>query len=613
MTGLMKSLNLETDRATLPGLLETWAGRQPGSPAIMDLGGRPPLSYRGLYDHLLRTASALRRLGVGRNDRVAIVLPSGPEMATAFLSVSACATSAPLNPAYRAEEFDFYFSDLKAKALLVEAGCASVAADVARVRSIPVIELRSDASAPAGSFAIDSGAASAVEFAAHNDVAMVLHTSGTTSRPKIVPLTQANLMVSAKNVAQSLALTESDRCLNVMPLFHIHGLVAALLASLWSGGSVVATPGFNAPRFLDWMEEHRPTWYTAVPTMHQSILSQAGKDPARIERCRPRFVRSCSAPLAPKLMAELEGVLQAPVIEAYGMTEAAHQMTSNPLPPRQRKPGSVGVAAGPEVSVMDSAGNLVEAGQVGEVVIRGPNVTAGYENNPSANSASFVNGWFRTGDQGVLDGEGYLTLTGRLKEIINRGGEKIMPREIDEALLDHPAVAQAVAFAIPDPRLGEDLGVAIVLRPGSSVTVKELQEFAAAHLAEFKVPRKIVFLDEVPKGPTGKQQRIGLAERLGIRGTGEERPRERAPFEPPASDLEKQLASIWKEVLKVDRVGRRDDFLQLGGDSILAALVASRIRDRLGVQLTVVSLFSDPTVEQQAAWIVQVLRRTAPE
>jgi acyl-CoA synthetase (AMP-forming)/AMP-acid ligase II len=301
-----------------------------------------------------------------------------------------------------------------------------------------------------------------------------------------------------------------------MPLFHIHGLMAALLASLAAGASVVCTPGFYAPHFFEWLDLFRPTWYSAVPTMHQAILVRAPGNRSIIERGRIRLVRSSSASLPPQVMAELERTFGSPVIEAYGMTEASHQMATNPLPPAPRKPGSVGLGAGVQVSIMDEEGNLMPSPQIGEIVIKGGNVTGGYENNPTANASSFTNGWFRTGDQGYQDGEGYLFLTGRLKEIINRGGEKVSPREVDEVLLQHPAVAQAVAFGVPHDRLGEEVAAAVVLNEGASADERELREFASKQLADFKLPKTIVILTDIPKGATGKVQRIGLAEKLGL-------------------------------------------------------------------------------------------------
>ena len=478
----------------------------------------PPLTYAALRALMDRTVTKLNELGVGRVDRVGIVLPNGPEMATAFVSVAAAATAAPLNPAYREDEFEFYLSDLKAKALIVEAGSESPAIAVAQKLGVGLITLMSEPEHGAGAFRLcgDAGHAAVRPGPAEaHDVALILHTSGTTSRPKIVPLTGANIWTSARNIAASLELSERDRALNVMPLFHIHGLIAGLAAPLSRGGAVFCTPGFNALKFFAEMEEAKPTWYTAVPTMHQAILTRAARNKEIIASRPLRFIRSSSASLPPKVIGELEAVFQAPVVEAYGMTEAAHQMASNPLN-GARKPGSVGLAAGPEIAVMDEKGRLLGRGETGEVVIRGENVTLGYENHPKANAEAFVDGWFRTGDQGVIDAEGYLTLTGRLKEIINRGGEKVSPREVDEALMDHPAVLQAVAFAVPHDMLGEDVAAAVVLREGAAATEQELHAFVGQRLAAFKTPRKIVLVAEIPKGATGKLQRIGLARKLGL-------------------------------------------------------------------------------------------------
>jgi acyl-CoA synthetase (AMP-forming)/AMP-acid ligase II len=490
------------------------------APAI-SAPGREPLSHGGLRGLAAATVESLNRLGIGRGDRVAMVLPNGPEMASAFPTIACGATTAPLNPAYRAEEFDFYLSDLGAKALVIEAGMASPARDVAAARGIPIVRLVPDSAGPAGSFSLEpeqpmAGSPARPGFAEAADAALVLHTSGTTSRPKIVPLSHRNITASAYHIGRALELQPDDVCLNIMPLFHIHGLIAAVLSSLAAGASVCCTPGFNALKFFQWFGDVRPSWYTAVPTMHQAILGRAPRNAEIVKSGRLRLIRSSSASLPPQVMTELEAVFGAPVIESYGMTEAAHQMASNPLPPRAHYPGCVGVAAGPEVAIMAEDGTLLATGELGEIVIRGPNVTAGYENNPDANAKAFTNGWFRTGDQGVLDEAGYLRLTGRLKELINRGGEKISPLEVDTVLMDHPAVAQVVTFGVPHPKLGEDVAAAIVLREGAVADERELRAFAAERMADYKVPRQIVFLAEIPKGATGKLQRIGLAERLGV-------------------------------------------------------------------------------------------------
>ncbi len=498
--------------------LESLLATARGDAVAICAQGAKPLTYAGLRRLVARTIAALNGFGVGRGDRVAIVLPNGAEMATAFIAIASGAAAAPLNPGYRADEFEFYLSDLGAKALVVEAGGVSPAIEAAKKLGIAVLTLTPDASGGAGSFTL-SGAAQAAAarpgFAAPEDIALILHTSGTTSRPKIVPLSQNNVATSADNIARTLEFSEADRGLNIMPLFHIHGLIAGLLAPLSRGGSVYCTPGFNALKFFAAMEAAQPSWYTAVPTMHQAILTRAAQNKDVIARHPLRFVRSSSSSLPPQVIAELEATFHAPVIEAYGMTEASHQMASNPLH-GVRKPGSVGLAAGPEVAILDEDGNLLNAGEVGEIVIRGDNVTSGYENNPKANAEGFTNGWFRTGDQGVKDADGYISLTGRLKEIINRGGEKVSPREVDEALMDHPAVLQVVTFAVPHDKLGEDVAAVVVLREGATATEPELRAFLSTKLAAFKTPRKILFLAEIPKGATGKLQRIGLAQKLGL-------------------------------------------------------------------------------------------------
>jgi acyl-CoA synthetase (AMP-forming)/AMP-acid ligase II len=508
-------------------MTQTFAALLPTDrPDALALGApqRPWLTYAGLADQTRATLQVLQGAGIGRGDRVAIVLPNGPEMASAFATIAQGAVTAPLNPAYKQDEFDFYLADLRARAIVLPDGYAGPALDAAARHGLVVLRLSFAATDPAGRFTLTAegrtGARPDTAPATPDDIALILHTSGTTSRPKIVPLLQSNVAASARHIVASLDLTAADRCLNMMPLFHIHGLIAALSASLAAGASVWCAPGFDALRFFGWLDEARPSWYTAVPTMHQAILQRASRHADVIARVPLRFLRSSSASLPAQVMRELARTFDAPVIEAYGMTEAAHQMASNPLPPRPQKPGSVGLAAGPALRIAHEIENRLLDGGTGEVVISGPNVTPGYEANAEANAKNFFTAegqrWFRTGDQGALDGEGYLTLTGRLKEIINRGGEKISPLEVDGVLMDHPAVQQVVTFSIPHDKLGEEVGAAVVLREGHDTDEAAIRAFAADRLAAFKVPRRIVILSEIPKGTTGKLQRIGLAQKLGL-------------------------------------------------------------------------------------------------
>ncbi len=481
------------------------------SPALVVPAGGPVVTYHSLRNQIEALATTLQALGLGRGDRVAMALPNGIEIITAFLSITAAAaTAAPLNPAYTAEEFRFYLEDIEAKALLVPPGGGEQARAAAPTGTLLIETSLSPPGRVRFEIAGSSASPRVQTDPTPDDVALFLHTSGTTSRPKGVPLSHANLLASAANIVATYALTPADVSLCVMPLFHVHGLVASTLATLRSGGTIVVPPRFSAGAFWPAVKTHRATWYTAVPTIHQVLLTRADQDQAPAPGTSGlRFIRSCSSALAPATMAGLEARFGCPVVEAYGMTEAAHQMASNPLPPAPRRPGSVGRGTGVQVAIMSDADTLLPAGSQGEVVIQGPNVTRGYHNNPEANAAAFTNGWFRTGDQGILDADGYLTLVGRLKELINRGGEKISPREIDEALLTHPAVAEAVCFGVPDAKYGEEVAAAVVLR--SEASEAELAAHCRERLSTFKVPKTIYLVTQIPRTATGKIQRRVVA------------------------------------------------------------------------------------------------------
>lgn len=476
-------------------------------PALVIPNG-PTISYGRLRELVEEATLGLRRSGIGPGDRIAMAFENGPEAIILFLAAASVATACPLNPAYTETEFRYYLNDIGAAFLLVPPNDAKEARNALPPGGTLIeAEIGTD-----GRLRLEHRAEPRPQLKVRpvddDDVALILHTSGTTSRPKRVPLRHRNVIASVTNVASHYRLGPQDVTICVMPLFHVHGLVATALSTLATGGTVVLPRRFTATAFWPAARVVQPTWFTASPTPHQLILMRSRQ--RHLAECeRLRFVRSCSSALSPKLMEQMEEQFGVPVVEAYGMTEACHQMASNPLPPGTRVPGSVGYATGVDIAVLDDRGTMLVAGTPGEVCIRGPIVIDGYEDNPEANAASFTNGWFRTGDQGVLDTGGYLRLVSRIKELINRGGEKIAPREIDEVLELHAAVTEAVCFGVPHPTWGEDVAAAVVVsRP---VSEGDLIAHCRQYLADFKVPRHVYIVEAIPRTPTGKVQRRHVA------------------------------------------------------------------------------------------------------
>ncbi|KAK5138238.1 hypothetical protein LTR08_003299 [Meristemomyces frigidus] len=483
----------------------------PGSPVL-------EISYQRLHADVTAFQHKLAALGITPASAVSIALPNSYPFIVAFLAASwQRAIAAPLNPAYKQSEFEFYIDDLSSALVLVPQGEAEgLAVKAARKYNAAVAECYLDPSSQEVVLDVkNAGKLSGkgdvpLEKAQPEDTALVLHTSGTTGRPKAVPLSHRNLTRTMSNIIATYKLSEADRTLLVMPLFHVHGLLAAFLAPLASGGSVIIPGAFSAKTFWQNFVKYGANWYTAVPTMHQILL----KTPAAWPKPLPniRFIRSCSSPLSPKVFHELEAAFGAPVLEAYAMTEAAHQMTSNPLPPGKRQPGSVGLGQGVEVAILDADSNVVPQGKEGEISIRGQNVTKGYLNNDKANAEAFTpGGFFRTGDQGLQDKDGYVIITGRIKELINKGGEKISPIELDNVVAQHPAVSEAVSFAMEDELYGQDVGVAIVLKDDKKLSEGEMKEWMREKVAKFKVPKRVFFTDLMPKTATGKIQRRNVA------------------------------------------------------------------------------------------------------
>ncbi len=463
------------------------------------------VTYESLRAQVASTADAFRGLGIQPGNRVAMSLPNGLDSIVCFLAASVAGTAAPLNPGYRYDEFVFFLEGTNAQMLVVPAEGSEEARRAAGDK-IPVVVAEVDSCGVVRLSQSTKGKTAGPPNA--NDVALVLHTSGSTGRPKRVPLKHSNLTASAGNIVRTYDLGPDDTTLVLMPLFHIHGLVGSMLATLLSGGTLVVPPKFDPLSFWRILGDYNPTWYSAAPTVHTLALARSGKErPPGIGNLR--FVRSSSSSLSPELMKDIEALCDAPMLDSYGMTEASHQMASNPLPPLERKSGIVGVGTGVDIRIVDANGKRLPVGTEGEVVIQGPNVMDGYENNPAVNAVSFVDGWFRTGDQGILDADGYLRLVARIKELINRGGEKISPRELDEVLLTHPDVADAVCFGVPHKTWGEEVAAAVVLKEGASQP--DLSAFCKDRLADFKRPRKIYVTDTIPRTASGKVQRHAMA------------------------------------------------------------------------------------------------------
>lgn len=570
---------------TVRCLVERGARTSGGSLAIT-APGRMALSYDDLHSFLVETAEAMGRFGVHRPCRVATVLPTGPEAVTVVLAVMYSTICVPLNAAYRESEFAARFERLKVGCLVTQEGASPAAVAAARALRIPVFCITWEATGPTGVFKFRDtaswGPGTVDPGPWPNDLALVMETSGTTGVPKHVPLTNRNICASASHISKWMSLGADDRFLSVGASHQIAG-IGLTLASLCAGSIICYCPGFYGAQFFAWLDEFRPTWFWASPVMLRELLPHARRNRELLMRCSLRFIRSGSDSLPPPLLAEVEEVFGVPVIENYGMTEASPQIASNPLPPRRRKPGSAGLPAGPEIMILGAHDRPAPAGESGEILIRGPNVMRGYEDDPEANAGAYWNGWFRTGDLGCCDAEGYLFVQGRLDDMINCGGEKVSPHEIEDVLLRHPAVAEAAAFATPGRRLAEEVAAAVVPQCGATVEETELRHFVAKHLSRFKVPSRILAVAQIPKGPGGKVQRVGMAARLGLGSMlKRDKPSEGVKLVPPSTPLENELAGIWSRIPNVQGIGIHDDFFDLGGDSFAFNLLLSEMSEKFG-------------------------------
>ena len=548
-----------------------------------------PIRYGDLARRIRDTGASLASQGVVPRERIAVIMANGADMAIVALGIATYAVCAPLDPSQSEREYRDAFAQLRIDALITSDGVGGHARSAARACGVRVLEIPVEA--------MTGSPHATLAPSRRDDVALLLRTSGTTSMAKCVPLSHRQLCRSASDIAATLRLSPADRCLGIMPLFHVHGLVAALLASLDAGASVVCTPGFASGRFVEWLNTFGPTWYTGVPTMHQAILAELETRASSPLRTPLRFVRSCSAALPRDVAARLEAALNAPVIEAYGMTEATHQITSQTPAPLGCRDDSVGAPTGVAVAIMAANRELSPRLAHGEVVIRGETVITAYDGGSPSDADAFTSGWLRTGDEGWLDENGRLHLAGRIKDLINRGGEKISPREIEDALLEQDGVAECVAFAVSHPTLGEDVAAAIVPARGVSLDRDALHHSLFGRLSHAKIPSRIIVIDALPKGPTGKIARTRMAEQLATQLA--------TPFVAPANDVEAAIAVMMSELLGAERVGASDNFFALGGDSLRGAQLLSRVQARFAIALAPAMLFRSPTPRELAASIAQ--------
>ncbi len=553
--------------------------------------GAPPLTYRAILDRSTAVAKCILAVCSNqdrRRPRIGIVLPNGPEMAVALLGVVAAGAALPFNPSYRKAEFESYFDELCLDALLVRMDDDGPAIAAATSAGIEILRL-----SPHGGLEGIEPVTKEIPLPAPDDVALVLLTSGSTGRAKSVPLTHRNICSSVDDICRSINLTAEDRCLSMWEQYHVGGLVDLLLVPLASGGTMLCTGGFNANAFFRILDTLKPTWFQAVPTTLNELVFHAARNPVAVERNSMRLIRAVAAALSPALMAEVESLFRVPVIQTFGMTEAGPLISSTRLPPSIRKPGSVGASCGPEIRIVRHDGSTCPVSESGEIVVRGPNVFSGYENDPLANAAQFRNDWFHTGDTGYLDADGDLFLTGRIKQLINRGGEKVNPQEIEDAILTHPAIAEAAVYPLKHRTLGEDVAAAIVLRGPADIS--EIRAFLSSRLAHFKIPQGISILDGLPRNRIGKVNKIALA------ASHEEIVKHNLTFTPPRNKLEAYLANLWATELDLYTVGVHDDFAAIGGDSLssLRILVAVetlfriKVPERMTITFTTVARMAE--------------------
>jgi len=598
----------ESKPSNIAELLGHWATQTPKG-RFLSSPERPDLTFGRANRFVKEFGLRLCDCDIGSGDRIAALIPNGPEAALAFIAVASYAAFSPLDPALTEKELGFYLKELQPKAIIVTAETVMKVRPLAERLQCPVWYMTPSSTEPAGLFTLDNTSGRTLcdsEPTSSSEAApgLVLFTSGTTSGPKSVPLTQGNLVAAAGFTAKAMGLKPGEICLNFMPLYHAHGLTSTVLASLSAGARVVCVPGFDHARMLDWLDSYRPTWMSGVPTMLKA-LADIAEDSGQSEFMRTlRLVRSASSSLPNVLLKRLKRVFNCPVIEGYGMTEATSMICANPLPPAASKQGSVGPAVdGCKVIILDENGIEIVAGEAGEICIQGPNIFAGYNNAPQENARCFVNGYFRTGDFGYLDEDGFLFIVGRTKEVINRGGSKFSPGEIDAVMVEAPGISDAAAFGLPHPSLGEYVAVAVKPTNDLKPNLASLQAYARQYLAEYKIPSRLFFLDEIPKTRTGKIKRTELAAMFCNDRSAE--------YVTERSKIHESIQEIWCELLATSPISPYASFFEAGGDSLLLVRLHERLVIAFGIELDATSLFEFSTINDQAKMITAAMSGAA--
>jgi acyl-CoA synthetase (AMP-forming)/AMP-acid ligase II len=595
------------DAASIADALLAIAARSPDAAALY-APARTTGTFGDLAAQIAYVRDTLAAWNIAPGDVVTGVAGAREEMAGLCATLCAQSTFAPLSAHLSVEHYSDLLDRLRPHAVFVPDRADHALAGAARARGLRIVRVVPDAALPVGRYRlelVDRAAANVPPPRSLAGLAYLLVTSGTTGRPKLVPGHHRQQVMRAQIMARWLDYSPSDRTVHIVPMHMGHGLRASLMDVLLSGASVVCLPEGDVTAFVQGLEQFRPTCLSAGFTVYRQLLARGPELASQLRAYLLRFARAGSGRLEPEEVDALEQLFEAPLLVSYSSTETC-AISHDPLPPAQRRRGAAGLPVACELRVLDAANRIVEDGSAGELVVRGPLVCSGYVDDAELTARSFVDGWFRTGDAGRIDGDGYVYITGRIKELINRGGEKISPREIDRVLETVPGVEEAATFGVPHATLGEEIVAAIVRASGADLDEASVLAHARARLGPSRVPRAIHFVDQLPRTETGKLSRAALAARAWHDG------RHDAPTQLPASALEAELAALWMPFVRNTQLRREDDFFLAGGDSLGGARLLMRVRATYGVTLKMSSLFGEAATIAGMARVIEA-RRAAPD